>query len=262
MLLLRLGLTVVTLGLAETNAPAETPAVKADHVEPSATVGADPGEGSGEAGAESDDAASAAGSRSSNKRSRRKKPARTPKMQGWVAPEGQLRSEPPPRPSGNLHLWRLADGDQLKVNIYNTDGSYNVDAVKAATHILRCKRTNTEKAVDPRLLAVLSHVYDHFGERRIEIVSGFRNQQRTTSFHYKASASDIRVAGIKPATVRAFVETLDAGGMGIGFYPRSQFVHVDVRPLPSFRWIDYSTSDPDSPDKRPPRVAKKKRLQS
>jgi uncharacterized protein YcbK (DUF882 family) len=262
MLLLRLGLTVITLGLAETNAPADAPAVKADHAEPPAAVGADTGEGSAADAADGDDSPAATTGRSSNKRSRRKKPARTPKTQGWVAPEAELRKEPAPRPSGNLHLWRLADRDQLKINIYNTDGSYNVDAVKAATHILRCKRTNTEKPVDPRLLTVLSHVYDHFGERRIEIVSGFRNQQRTTSFHYKASASDIRVAGVKPATVRAFVETLDAGGMGIGFYPRSQFVHVDVRPLPSFRWIDYSTSDPDSPDKRPPRVLKKKRLQS
>jgi len=254
MLFLRPGLalaTLVTLGAAEPGAfaaPPEAPVGTAVDAAAAAT-GAGPqaepeGDGLGPA-----------------KRGHHGK-QRTPKMQGWAPAETSLRSEPPPRPSGNLHLWRLVDGDQLKINIYNPDGSYNVDAVMAATHLLRCKRTNSEKPVDPRLLTILSHVYDHFGERRIEIVSGFRNQQRTTSYHYKASASDIRVAGVKPATVRAFVETLDAGGMGIGLYPRSQFVHVDVRPPPSYRWIDWSTSNPDSPDKQPPRTPKKKRLQS
>jgi uncharacterized protein YcbK (DUF882 family) len=178
-----------------------------------------------------------------------------------VAPEAQLRHEPPPRPSGNLHLWRLADGDQVKVNLYNDDGSYSVDALKAANRLLRCKRTNHAKAVDPRLLTVLSHVYDHFGGKRIEVVSGFRDQERTSSYHFKASASDIRVPGVKPTVLRAFVESLDAGGMGIGLYPRSGFVHVDVRPPPSYRWIDWSSGKREAPERRPV-VAKKKRLQS
>jgi hypothetical protein len=50
--------------------------------------------------------------------------------------------------------------------------------------------------------------------------------------------------------------------MGVGLYPRSEFVHVDVRPLPSYRWIDYAKSDPDNPDKRPPRGWKRKKLNS
>jgi hypothetical protein len=48
----------------------------------------------------------------------------------------------------------------------------------------------------------------------------------------------------------------------VGLYPRSEFVHVDVRPLPSYRWIDYSHGDPDAPDKRPPRGWKRKKLTS
>ena len=185
------------------------------------------------------------------------------KVSGHVVLESELRDSLPPPPSGNIHLFSLAEHESLKVNIYNPDGSYNVDAIKAVTHILRCKRTETEKEVEPRLLMILSHIYDHFGEHRIEVVSGFRNQRKTTSYHFKASASDIRIEGVKPAKVRAFAETLDAGGMGIGLYPRSGFVHVDVRPPPSFRWIDYSSSNPDAPEKRPPRNFKKKRrLQS
>ena len=43
----------------------------------------------------------------------------------------------------------------------------------------------------------------------------------------------------------SFAETLDTGGMGIGLYPRGQFVHIDVRPLPSYRWIDYVAAEPE-----------------
>jgi uncharacterized protein YcbK (DUF882 family) len=188
--------------------------------------------------------------------------ARGPKPVGWAVPESKLRAEPLPRPSGNLALHVLATHEQVKLNIYNEDGSYDVDAIKQVSHLLRCKRTDTEKDIEPRLMTILSHVYDHYG-KPIEIVSGFRNQQRTTSFHYRGSASDIRIPGVEPKKLRNFVDSLDAGGMGVGLYPRSKFVHVDVRPLPSYRWIDYSKSDPDSPDKRPPRGFKKKRkLQS
>lgn len=198
----------------------------------------------------------------SSKSSRRSRRSRGPKPIGWAVPDTKLRTEPLPAPSGNLHVYVLATGETVKVNIYNEDGSYNIDALKSVSHMLRCKRTDVEKEVDPRLMTILSHVYDHYG-KRIEIVSGFRNQRRTTSFHYLASASDIRIEGVEPKQLRNFVETLDAGGMGVGLYPKSKFVHVDVRPLPSFRWIDYSKSDPDSPDKRPPRGFKKKRkLQS
>lgn len=189
--------------------------------------------------------------------------ARRYKFTGGVVPEEKLRDGLPPPPSGNLFIHNIATDETLKVNVFNPDGSYSVDALKAVTHLLRCKRTDTEKEIEPRLLAVLSHVYDHFGGKRIEVVSGFRNQRRTSSYHYKASAADIRVPGVKPLKLRAFVESLDAGGMGIGLYPRTGFVHVDVRPPPSYRWIDYSPADPDNPDKRPPRgVTRKKRLQS
>ena len=70
------------------------------------------------------------------------------------------------------------------------------------------------------------------------MTSGYRNQRHTTSNHYRGSATDIMIAGVSAKRLRAFVETLDSGGMGIGLYPTSGFVHVDVRPPPSYRWID------------------------
>ena len=103
----------------------------------------------------------------------------------------------------------------------------------------RCKRTATEKAIEPRLYEMLSRIYDHF-HKRIELVSGFRNQKRLSSFHFHGSASDIRIAGVDEKVLHEYATSLDVGGMGIGRYPRAHFVHVDVRPEPSYRWTDRS----------------------
>jgi len=183
---------------------------------------------------------------------------------GHVVPEDKLRVDPLPRPSGNLVMVSLNNPDEgpVKVNLYNVDGSYNLDALEQLNHILRCRRTDTETDMDPQLLTLLSQVYDHFG-KPLEIVSGYRNQRKQTSNHFKGRATDIRIAGVSPKKIEAFAETLDRGGMGIGIYPRSQFVHLDVRSPPSFRWTDWSPPNSNAAEKRPPRGWKKrKKLES
>ena len=77
-------------------------------------------------------------------------------------------------------------------------------------------------------------------EEVLEFVSGFRDQPRETSYHYLGSAMDLRVRGISVRELRDFVRTLDTGGMGLGLYPRVGFIHVDVRPEPSYYWVDWS----------------------
>jgi uncharacterized protein YcbK (DUF882 family) len=115
-----------------------------------------------------------------------------------------------------------------------------------------------EHEIDTRLVTILSHVYDHFGGKRIELLSGYRFQRRTTSNHFHGTAADIRIPGIDPRKIRSYVETLDAGGLGVGWYPKVGFVHVDVRQPPSYRWIDYSRSNPDARDRMLPRGFKRK----
>jgi uncharacterized protein YcbK (DUF882 family) len=191
----------------------------------------------------------------------KKQRRRKSKVVGHVVPDSQLRTTPLPAPSGHVQLHGLASNEDVDLEIFNDDGSYDVEEMKEADHILRCKRTDSEKPIDPRLVALLSHIYDHFG-KRIDIVSGFRNQRKQTSFHFKGAASDIRIEGVTPKKIVQFASTLDTGGMGIGLYPRSKFVHIDVRPAPSYRWIDNARPNPNSPDKRPPRGWKRKKLQS
>ena len=237
--------------------PARTPATPAAAPLSSEAPAADAPAAGAADGADSESAADSSESRSPSARSG------GGKKTGYPVADEKLRKNLPPPPSGNIHLFDPYRNESLKINIFNLDGSYNLDALKAVSHFLRCKRTDTETQIEPRLLAILSHIYDHFGDRRIEVTSGYRNQVHTTSNHYRGSASDITIPGIAPKKLRAFAESLDAGGMGIGLYPTSGFVHVDVRPPPSYRWIDYSATDPGDPKRRPPpNVKRKRRLQS
>ena len=194
-------------------------------------------------------------------KSRRGRRGRKARVKGHAVPESQLLAEPLPPPSGKIRLHSIATNEEVEVSIFNADGSYNNEAVAQVSHLLRCKRTDTEKPIEPRLMVILSRVYDHYG-KRLDVVSGYRNQRRQTSFHFQGSASDIRIQGVPPKKLASFAQTLDAGGMGIGYYPRSKFVHLDVRPPPSYRWIDYARPTPNAPDKRPPRGFKRKKLQS
>jgi uncharacterized protein YcbK (DUF882 family) len=190
---------------------------------------AEPGEGDGD----DDSATVEAPHRAPAHRSHRKVKKKG-RFVGRVVPDDQLRTDPLPRPSGNLEVVSVNNpGDRASVNIYNPDGSYNLDALADLNHVLRCRRTDDEKDIDPQLITLLSLVYDHFGGHPLEIVSGYRNQRKQTSNHFKGRASDIRIAGVSPKKIEAFAETLDRGGMGIGIYPRSQFVHIDVRSPPS-----------------------------
>jgi uncharacterized protein YcbK (DUF882 family) len=180
-------------------------------------------------------------------------PAR-PIFSGWPVAEAKLRTKPLTRPTGKIEIYSLHEPKLLvSVNIYNSDGSYNDEAIEKLNHIWRCRRTETEKSIDPHLFDILSHIYDHFN-KPIALISGFRNQARTTSFHYVGSASDITIQGLADGQLKAYVESLDTGGMGIGIYPHAGFIHVDVRPEPSYRWIDNSppgSSDMGQPKSRP-----------
>ena len=70
---------------------------------------------------------------------------------GRVVPEAALRKEPLPMPSGNLELACSGIDEAVKVNIYNEDGSYNIESLRSLDHVLRCRRTDDEKPIEPRL---------------------------------------------------------------------------------------------------------------
>jgi uncharacterized protein YcbK (DUF882 family) len=182
-----------------------------------------------------DDGASAAAAPTKKKHSRKHA-----MVSGSQVPDDKLRTAPLPRASGHLKLYAVNFREDLDVNLYDDDGVQDPAALEKLNHLWRCKRTGTEKPIDPHLFDILAQVSDHFGGKTIELVSGFRNQEHQTSFHFHGSASDIHIPGVSERALRAYLESIDTGGMGIGIYPRGGFVHVDVRPEPSYRWVDYS----------------------
>ncbi len=164
------------------------------------------------------------------------------KSAGHNVSNSNLANEELTRPSGNVWVYTENLHEEVKVNIYDENGDFDDEALAALDHEFRCRRTKEERAFDPRLYETLSRLQDHFGGKRIHLVSGFRFQRNEGSRHYHASAADIRIPGVSIRKIRSYVSSLDRGGMGIGIYPRSNFVHVDFRApgQPSYRWVDRS----------------------
>jgi uncharacterized protein YcbK (DUF882 family) len=173
---------------------------------------------------------------------RKRKCHRVAVFSGHNAAKSSLRTEPLTKPSGDIWVHAENFQSEIKVNIYKSDGTYDEAALAQLDEEFRCKRSNEVRAVRPELYEQLSRIYDHFGGKRIELVSGFRYKERSSSRHFHASAMDIRVKDVSIDDLYAFAETLDMGHMGIGIYPKSQFVHVDYRAPgePSYRWTDRS----------------------
>ena len=163
-------------------------------------------------------------------------------FQGHGVQLATLESEELTQPSGNLWLRSNNLQEELKVQLYLPDGSYDEAALAALDGIFRCKRSHEVRAMDPRLFDQLSRIQDHFEGKRIEVVSGFRFVDRESTRHFHASAIDIRVEGVSVRQMYAYAQSLDRGNMGIGIYPHSGFIHVDYRAPGerSYRWTDYS----------------------
>ena len=106
---------------------------------------------------------------------------------------------------------------------------------------LRDHFTNQPTHMDPRLIGVLANVANRFSAKRIEIVSGFRSpkynlmlrkkghQVARHSQHMEGNAVDFRIRGVPTKTVLHYVRSLRLGG--VGYYPKSQFVHSDTGPI-------------------------------
>ena len=105
-----------------------------------------------------------------NSKGKKKKRARVPVFSGRLATAGELRDEPLDRPSGHLEFYAVNFREKITVELYNEDGSYNDEALDELNHLFRCRRTGTERAIDPRLFVTLSHIYDRF-KKPLELVS-------------------------------------------------------------------------------------------
>lgn len=95
------------------------------------------------------------------------------------------------------------------------------------------------RALHPRLLQVLQAIAERFPGRAVEIISGYRPNEGA-SRHAHARALDLRLHGVANEDLRDFARSIPH--TGVGYYPNSVFVHVDVRDPQEGRaqWTDYS----------------------
>jgi uncharacterized protein YcbK (DUF882 family) len=143
-----------------------------------------------------------------------------------------------------LKLHHLHSGETIDV-VYRIGDTYIPAAIDKLDYFLRDSRTQDEKAYDPSEFDLLHNLMTRLGRPQgiIDIVCGYRTpwsneflrtRGRDTgvaknSQHMQAKAIDIRVPGVRTFSLRNAALSLDAGG--VGYYPRSQFVHVDVGPV-------------------------------
>jgi uncharacterized protein YcbK (DUF882 family) len=180
-----------------------------------------------------------------------------PVFSGQNTPAAALHKDPLPRPSGDVWLRAVNLNAELRANIYKSDGTFDDETLAMLDELFRCPATGEVRAVNAKLYEHLSRINDQFAGKPVELVSGFRFAERDSSRHFHASAMDVRVPGVSAYELKKFAETLDQGkdgpdgGMGIGIYPTSGFVHIDFRAPgePSFRWVDWSGPGGQKPGK-------------
>jgi uncharacterized protein YcbK (DUF882 family) len=135
-----------------------------------------------------------------------------------------------------LSLRSINRGDSLAIEA-NADGTFASVDLDRAAHFLRAMGGD-EHPVDSRTLALVYRIQVHFSVPEIRVVSGYRPPKPGShSNHGRGRAIDLIVPGTVDEEVARFVREI--GFVGVGVYPRSQFVHVDIRPR-SYFWVDDS----------------------
>ncbi|MEQ1759310.1 MAG: YcbK family protein [Vicinamibacterales bacterium] len=129
-------------------------------------------------------------------------------------------------------------GEKLTVEYFNA-GTYLPDALDTVNHFLRDFRTGDVHAIDPSLLDLLNRLTTLTESKRpFEVISGYRSpvtnaQLRSHSegvaahsLHMVGQAIDIRLTDVPLKNLRAAALSARIGG--VGYYPASNFVHVDT----------------------------------
>jgi uncharacterized protein YcbK (DUF882 family) len=129
-------------------------------------------------------------------------------------------------------------GERL-TTCYFADGQYRPDALLQVNHLLRDFRTGEIFPIDPGLLDILFNLKLLANrEAPFEVISGFRSAATNAmlrsksdavaqnSLHMRGQAIDVRLEGYSTRGLDDLARSWGHGG--VGFYPKSDFVHVDT----------------------------------
>lgn len=136
---------------------------------------------------------------------------------------------------------RIHTGETKSLNLFTPTGKLQKSRVKELQGLMFDHRTKKEHKIHPRLITLLAKVAQHFEFRTIIIYSGFRafskDQPTKESKHNVGRAVDFAVEGVSNWKLMKYCRSFS--NVGVGYYPKSYFVHLDVRETDAF-WIDYS----------------------
>jgi uncharacterized protein YcbK (DUF882 family) len=139
----------------------------------------------------------------------------------------------------DLVIYSVNHGERIRVFPFLPDGTLDPRVLDEVKIIFRDKELETMHSIHPRLVKLLYRLADHFKARQITVISGFREAlEKNEGNHTKGMAVDIMIPGTGLAAVARKARRL--GHVGVGFYPNSGFVHLDIRDGPSYFWIDRS----------------------
>ena len=162
-----------------------------------------------------------------------------------VYPRLSLGAEPHHLPQRRaLSFFNLHTKESLNT-VYCEHGRYVSASLAEVNYILRDHRTGEVRSIDPRILDVLYRIrmavktQDSF-----HIISGYRSPQTNAqlrkkgrgvakrSYHMQGKAIDLRIPEVSLKKLRQ--AALELGRGGVGYYPKSNFVHVDTGPVRSW----------------------------
>ncbi len=138
-----------------------------------------------------------------------------------------------------LRLYHTHTGERIDI-VYRRGDVFLPEAEDQLDHFLRDHRTGEVKHYDPRVFDILSELAAAVGRpgAEIQIICGYRTPWSNEflrshsagvakgSLHMQAQAIDIRIPGVDTLTLRNAALALGRGG--VGYYPKSGFVHVDT----------------------------------
>ena len=169
-------------------------------------------------------------------------------------------------PSRSLTLHSPELGEKVRATYYE-NGRYDRLALTEIRRLFRDKHNDTEIDIDPQLIDLLWSIQRQLSpDQPLDVICGYRSPETNAylrrhssgvaanSFHMYGKAADLRIPGCSVSTLNRFAINLEVGG--VGYYPRSNFVHVDTGPVR--RWGQNGRLISDRASKSSPKAASRK----
>lgn len=137
-----------------------------------------------------------------------------------------------------LVVYSLNTRDKIAMRAANDRGGFGTRDLDKLSHVLREPSSGNQHPIEPALVDLIYRIQSHFHAQEIRVVSCYRTPHgANSSNHGRGRAIDIIVPGASDVLVAQFAR--EQGFVGVGLYPTSGFVHVDVRQR-SYFWLDSS----------------------